>query len=155
MVNTVIEYECSCCGKRFLTEEEAQACSNHCERFMDPKYKKVRLVTYQVRLDYADCSIIKDVSEHGISYYVSEDDQNRAYSYSGLLPALKLNKVLAYRNRSEITLIAGSVKQEDEAAIYTKLKHSLYQNYKDISDMIWADIMKDQENDKGKSENIS
>ena len=155
MVKTITEYECTCCGKRFFTEAEAQECSNHCERFTDPKYKKVRLVTYQVRLDYADCSIIKDVSEHGISYYVSEDDQNRAYSYSGLLPALKLNKVFAYRNRSEITLIAGSVKPEGEAEIYTRLKHALYQSYRDISDMIWEDIMKDQENDKGKSENLS
>lgn len=156
MVKTITEYECSCCGKRFLTETEAQDCSNRCEKHSDPKYnKKVTLVTYQVRFDYADRTIIKDISEHGISYYVSKDDPTTAYSYSGLIPSLKLNKVFAYRNRSEITLIAGSVEPEDEAAIYTRLKHALYQSYRAISDMIWDDIMKDQENDKGKSENLS
>lgn len=155
MVNTITEYECSYCGKRFFTEEEAQDCSYRCEMAANTKYEKVRLVTYQIVFDYADRTIVKGVIEHEGSYYVSKDDQSMAYSYSGLTPALKLNKVFAYRNRSEITLIAGSVKPEDEAEIYTRLKHALYQSYRDISDMIWEDIMKDQENDKGKSENLS
>lgn len=155
MVNTITEYECSYCGKRYHTAEGAQDCSYRCEMAANTKYEKVRLITYQVRFDYADRGIIKDVSEHSSSYCVSKDDQTMAYCYSGSIPALKLNKVFAYRNRSEITLIAGSVKPEDEAEIYTRLKHALYQSYRDISDMIWEDIMKDQENDKGKSENLS
>lgn len=155
MVKTITEYECSCCGKRFLTEGEAQACSNSCEMAANAKYKKVRLVTYQIMFDHADRTIVKDVIKHDNSYCVDKDDPSKAYNYNGTLPALALNKVFTYRNRSEITLIAGSVKPEDEAEIYTKLKLGLYQSYRDISGMIWEDIMKDQENGKGKSENLS
>lgn len=143
MVRTITEYECSCCGKRFPTEEEAQACSLSCEMAANTKYKKVRLVTYQIMFDYADRAIVKDVIKHGNSYYVAKDDPSKAYNYSGALPALDLDKVFTYRNRSEVTLIAGSVKPEDEAELYTRLKHALYQNYIDISDMILDDIMKE------------
>lgn len=157
MVKIVTKYECSYCGSVYSLAEDARKCSEKCQQQHSPDHIPVSLVTYRLTYDPLNSSTIMSYDKYTTPYYVATNDSTNIYNHMGECVG-KLNEVevsVYHHHKAEITLIADNVKPEDVPAIRTKLKHALYHSCRDISDIIWAEIMEDQENDKGKSENLS